>query len=242
MKNNNLILFGLFAILTALSSCTHYYYAPNSHNVPLFQKQNEARISVATSRGDEFEGTEIQSAYSITKNVGLMLNGFYVNPQDGSEWGKGNLVEFGVGYFKPMGKYFVFETYGGFGKGKAINQYGLGKSTAKFSRYFVQPSIGFTTPWFDIAASSRFCWLDFYKIEYDKINLNDIVDLDYIKDHNSSFLFEPALTVRGGWKYIKFQMQLVLSKNLTTPELQQEKVNFNIGVYAVITDKYRSKP
>ena len=224
--------------MTALSSCSHYYYAPNSHNVPLFQEKKEARISVAASGGDEFEGIEVQSAYSITNNVGVMVNGFVVQPQEGSEWGKGNLIEAGIGFFKPLGKNFVFETYGGFGQGSVTNKYRIGESTFKFSRYFVQPSIGFTTPWFDIAASVRICELSYLQLDNNNTNSLDKAELDYIKDNKTSLLFEPALTIRGGWKYIKGQMQVGLSQNLTNPDFQQEEFNVNIGVYFTIASKY----
>ena len=263
--NNIFQALGLMIILASLNSCNHYYYAPNAHNVPLFQEKNEARITIARSGGDEFVGTEFQSAYSITKNIGVMFNGFFVLPgNDGglgsnemgeffnpiyssnttnAAWGKGHLFEFGVGYFKALNKYFVFETYGGFGWGKATNQYDRSStSTVNFRRHFIQPSIGFTTEWFDIAFSTRFCGLQYNNIDYNiKIDSYDKVDLEYIENNRFSVLFEPAITLRGGWRYIKIQTQWGLSRNLNNPKLAQEILNGNIGIYVVITDKYKKK-
>ena len=243
MKNLLSTTFCLASILLIFNSCTHYYYAPNMHNVPLFQEEKEMRIAVAKSGGDEFKGVEFQGAYSFTKNFGVMANGFFVNTQEGGEYGKGKLVELGAGYFKPLNKYFVFETYGGFGWGKAENQYAPGfTSTANFERYFIQPAIGFTSNWFDVAISSRICGLYYDKVDHNiSSNSYEIEDLDYIEDHTSSYLFEPALTVRGGWKYVKVQLQLGYSHNLNNPELQQEKLNANIGLYFSLSDKYREK-
>ena len=166
---------------------------------------------------------------------------FLFSQKKGAYSGKGNLIEAGVGFFKPIGKHFVFETYGGFGQGSVTNNSRIGRSTFKLSRYFIQPSIGFTTPWFDIAASARFCELSYNQLDSGKTISTDKTELDYITDNKTSLLFEPALTIRGGWKYIKCQMQLGLSQNLTNPDFQQEVFNFNLGVYVAISDKYKTK-
>jgi hypothetical protein len=64
-------------------------------------------------------------------------------------------------------------------------------------------------------------------------------DLNYIKINSSSLLVEPALTIRGGWKFVKIQTQLGLSRNLTNPGLMQEEVNLNVGLYITIATKYQ---
>ncbi len=236
----------LFTFLTAIillvfNSCTHYYYAPNAHNVPLFREERQARFTIAGSSGDEFEGIELQSAFSFTKHFGMMANGFFVRPDDGNKWGKGKLVEIGAGYFTSLNKYFVFETFGGFCWGEAINQYEPGfSSSIKFRRYFIQPDIGFITPWIDVAISARFCGLYYNDIDHNIHSLRYEIDhITYIEKNRFSYLFEPALTFRAGWKFIKIQLQLGLSHNLNNPDLQQEILNANIGLYFSLSEKYQ---
>jgi|AntAceMinimDraft_17_1070374.scaffolds.fasta_scaffold00582_17 hypothetical protein len=231
----NLLLLYSFVMLVFMSGCTHYYYAPNMHNVPLFKEKNEVRMLFARSSGDEFEGTEIQGAYAITNNIGVMANGFLADGQYENNYGKGYLVEIGTGYFKPLDKKVVFETFGGIGKGYVENGYGDGRwLSVKFMRYFIQPSIGFTSKYFDVAFSPRFSCLNFGNTqhsllyeEYDVVSMG----LNNINNNKCSILFEPAFIVRGGWKFIKLQAQLGLSSNLNNPDLKQEDVNISIGAY-----------
>lgn len=244
--NPGLLLF--IILIICFSSCTHYYYAPNTHNVPLFEKKNEARISASRSTGDEFVGTEFQAAYSVTNNIGIMANGFFAKGGDDYENGKGKLIEFGIGYFKPFARSAVFEIYGGLGGGNVDNNYGDGTSSrVKFTRYFIQPSIGFTSNPFDVAISSRFCGLNFHDISYNYTEDEyfylpyDYYDVENIRHNKFSLLFEPALTIRAGWQYVKIQAQLGLSANLTNPTFVQETMNFSLGAYFSITDKFQNK-
>ena len=66
----------LFVII--LSGCTHYYYAPNVQNVPLFTGKNEFRLSGQfgytvwdlIELGDQQTTCiDLQSAYSLTNNI-----------------------------------------------------------------------------------------------------------------------------------------------------------------------------
>ena len=68
----------LYVIILNFQSCSDYYYAPNSHNIPLFEKEKQTRISITKSGGHEFSGIEIQSARSITENTAIMINCFFV--------------------------------------------------------------------------------------------------------------------------------------------------------------------
>lgn len=237
----------LLVILTSLNSCSHYYYAPNSHNVPLFQKEKEARIRIALSQGltslserEKHVGVEIQGAYSITKNIGIMVNGFFVKSQSANNddvWGKGSFIEFGSGYFKQLINKSVFEIYAGIGRGTVTNQYDVTRmtSTVNFTRYFIQPSIGMHSKGFDFAFSPRFCGLNFNKIAYkNNIYQGDKQDLEYMKNNEFSFLFEPAVTIRAGGQHFKLQGQMVYSHNVSNPKLAQGVFNFNVGVLIII--------
>src|SRR5688572_358912 len=84
-------------LILMLSSCTHYYYMPNSQNIPLFEGRNEARLSVKAATGDEVNATEVQAAYSPVNHLGVMLN--YMSARGGASGednGNGRLVEAGA--------------------------------------------------------------------------------------------------------------------------------------------------
>lgn len=222
----------IIGLLFSFTSCVHYYYAPNAHNVPLLKQKGDTKMTLAISGGDEFTGFEAQVATAVSEKFGVIGNFIYARgdseTDNYADSGSGYLFEVGAGYFKPIGRKFVFETYGGLGLGSVSNKYDPGTSKVKFTRIFLQPTIGFTTKGFDIALSSRFAGLNYHSIDS---NSYDDYDLEYIRDHKFSFLFEPALTIRGGWEETKIQLQYVISKNLSNPSLSQEKSNLSIGLF-----------
>lgn len=229
--------------ISFFSSCVHYYYAPNSHNVPLFQEKGEVRLAGVTSYGSYHKGTEFQGAVSITDKIGIIGNSYTAQGgnKEKNNYGEGTYFEAGCGYYKPVMEKFVFETYGGIGLGNVENRYNdYGYSNLDFSKYFLQPSFGFTSKYFETALSVRFCGL-----YYDKINDHTIQDdkekIEYIKSHKFSYLFEPAITYRVGWKYLKIQLQYAFSINMNYPKFPMDGANLNIGLYLSIANKYLKK-
>ncbi|MFH1005089.1 MAG: hypothetical protein V1781_06305 [Bacteroidota bacterium] len=244
IKKITITIFLLFAVL--LCSCSHYYYMSNIQNVPLFKEKNECRLSLAAAAGEEISGTEVQGAYSVTDNFAIMTNFMLAESGDNSKnnWGKGNYIDGAIGYYKPLDEFAVFEIYGGFGASKqhhqyANNNYNNGTSDLSFTKLFLQPSIGLTFNAFDIALSTRICNLSFFKIDnqIDKRN-SEFYYLDTIAQNRNSYLLETALTIRGGWKYVKVQLQFGGLKNFTNPNLRFETHYGSISLYITIAKRY----
>lgn len=163
---------GLLIGLCFFSSCSHYYYGPNFHNVPIFKQKNEARLSGNASTADEVGAFNVQAAYSPTKEVGVLANAYVANADMSTKrspsGGKGQLYELGAGYFKPLGRNdsnwvkgkFVFEAYGVLGMGSAKNWY---KNPYPINWYlrtnlfkaYVQTSLSFATNIVDITFSQK---------------------------------------------------------------------------------------
>ena len=223
------------AVLLILTGCTPYYYAPNMHNVPLFQGKNEFRLDFSGSTGHEYSGYEVQTAVAPADHFGIMLNGFRVKKDNNinDRWGKGYLVEGAIGTFIPWDKHSIFEIYGGMGYGNIENGYNdQSSSLLDFNRIFIQPSVGFTSEYFDLAISSKICGLKYNNIKlHGNIESDDLENITYINQHPLSILFEPAFTLRTGWKYLKIQFQMGFSRNLNNPDLKQENLNMNLGLY-----------
>jgi len=236
----------------SLTSCTHYYYVQNAHNVPLFREEGEYRLSASSGGGDESNCTEIQTAYSVNNHMALMAN--FMTAKDGDNiqysWAKGKYYDGAVGYYSPLGGNGVFEVYGGVGTCNQHHQYGGdipdGTSDLTFTKYFVQPSIGLTFKGFDIALSARISKLYYNKIVANPIPTNyynpnidpEFKELDTIAQNRSSLLFEPAITIRGGWKYVKVQMQFAKTNDLTFSNLHYEQYHFTLGLYIAIAQRY----
>src|SRR5690349_20551879 len=131
MKTNFLLLTISGCIMLSATSCVHYYYAPNSNNVPLFKEKNEMRIQAQYSTvgpvsdyTDAIGGFEIQSAYAVGNHTAVQLNFLHANYDDEYGSGDGNYIEAAAGYFRPsVDKHWIFETYAGLGIGSVNSTY-----------------------------------------------------------------------------------------------------------------------
>lgn len=159
----------LFLLLSALSlsNCTHYYYTPNTLNVPNLRERHDATISVGYYYGDtDVEGFELKSVYSPSKNIGLMLNHLHIKKATGEhaeDWGRGRLTELGFGGYWPVGL-FSLSVFGGYGRGLSEhsflsqNQMGAREpmlAKLAFEQWFVQPNITFQWDWFQLGIAAK---------------------------------------------------------------------------------------
>ena len=224
------------AALFVFTSCNPKYYSPNTQNVPLISAQGEKNITVAAN-GNQ---VELQGAMGVTDKIALQLNGGLYIPkdQDNGNGGKGNFIEVGAGYFKEVQPNWVFETYAlaGFGSFKnylpstiADNPGTKGDLSANIFRVGVQPNFGYKTKYFSAMVSSRFVNLSYSNIKGDLIFAGE-QQLTYLKDNNSNFLIEPALTLRGGLEKVKLQVQYGYSFNVSNSHFRQDKPFLTVGL------------
>lgn len=226
MKNT---LFTMLITCIALSnvSCVHYYYAPGSNNVPLFKEKNEMRIQAKYSTVgldaislESIGGFELQTAYAVGQHVGVQLNYFYAgdsDPEYGS--GNGNYIEAAAGYFKLLkNNDWIFESYGGIGRGAVNSVYKTAyiQESAKtsFTKFFVQPSFGFSSTYFSAAFSSKFSLVNFGVHSSSLSQQHNPDDYGYIESfkHGKSYLWwEPGVLIRAGFKEMQLCMQATYS-------------------------------
>lgn len=219
-------------VLCSLITSCKTVYQPNAINTPLLNNEGEVRVSV--------DQQNIQAAYAITDHAGVMLNGFYVKEKSDNNTiqGSGGLVEVGFGYFTRV-RPFIFETYVGGGMGsvqfseeKMDNNNQMQRYTfdARGMRFFVQPSFGLGTRFFDVALTPRFV-----VGKYNSVNTNystqDQIDGKFYQIDQPVWSFiEPAITVRGGYQWIKLQAQFGLAQKLNSEPLSYKDSFVNVGI------------
>lgn len=223
-------------LISFLSSCSWIYYVPNKQNVTLFKQKNEFEANLALATGEQYAGLEMQAAYSITNHIAIQGNYFSWFAIDNSF---GFIAEAAPGYFTSLGDKFVFETYAGIGRGHSF--YPLGEIIpsetnvleVQFDRYFIQPGIGFTTNNFDIAFSTRFCVVDYFgKKPYAWTANDDFTEIS-AEQLNQFYTLDPALTIRLGFRNVKFQFQTLYVYSIESKfenGIFYDRWNINLGI------------
>ncbi|MDD4150901.1 MAG: hypothetical protein PHE33_12825 [Bacteroidales bacterium] len=178
-----------------LNSCAPLY-VPNVVNAPMLREKEELNVSGHLG----ISGFDAQGAYAVTDNFALMVNGSYLNSTSDStsNYHKHIFVEAGIGYYKPIKKHFIFDVYGGYGIGK-IHAFSTGLfsaySNTYVNRFFVQPSFGFTSSYFEAAITPR----------------SVVVFANDKTKPMTGFFIEPTLILKAGAPNLKFVAQLGLS-------------------------------
>ena len=201
IKLSNFLIMSLFALLS--SSC-HLLYLPNQVNAPMLTDKNDLSGNISLG----LSNLNLQAAYSPVKNVGLMINyagGKDINSDNDNISNSYSFIEFGAGYYKPIGKSLLFDIYGGYGVGDAKTFDAVwDESTTingKYSRIFIQPSITFSvSEAFDANLAIRPVFI-----------LMEKTTDNYTRTQSGSTFLEPVLTLKYGWKYIKIINQLGFS-------------------------------
>lgn len=236
MKNLRRLLFLAIGLGLGFASCSPKYYAPNTQNVPLISQKGETNLTLS---GNDSQ-VEFQGAYGVGNNFAIKANGglFIPSDLDNGNGGSGKFIEFGGGYYKLLNTHLIFETYGilGFGSFEnhlpsTIEDYPqtTGDISANLVRVGIQPNIGFKSKYFTLALSSRFVNLSYNNIEGD-LMFGDKSQAQYLEDHSSNFLIEPALTVRAGLEKVKLQLQYGYSFNASDISFKQKRALLTMGL------------
>ena len=237
-------------VMFVFPSCTHYYYGPNSNNVPLLKQKNDAAIAGAFAAADETSGFEFQSAYAFANHVGGMLNFYTANGKrsgSNTSYSKGSAtyVEIGGGYFTPVATEgrWIFETYAGIGTGTVNNSYSQTEnSKVNATKVFIQPSFGYRSNagTFQAAISSRFSSVNL-KLQQSTLNSNNSPDqyakLQDLKNNGNNIYWEPSVVLRGGLSNVFFQLQYTASSGFKTHTYLTQPDLISLGVFFAFSGK-----
>jgi len=243
-----------FITLTVLfiTSCTRYYYKPNPVNVPLFTKGGQAHVNIFSLSGSENEHgynfTDLQACVSPVNHIGIIANyntySYTTTQPDfaaGKVAAKSSFAEVGVGAYHATGgekHKMVLDIYAGGGSGNFNSDVDM-----RMKRLFIQPGIGLRSSYFDIAFATRISRITYFGLDANgrddsylvNKGLIDIVGNEKI-DGSSYTFFEPCITMRGGYKYAKLQLQLVLSTPMSAITWNYNPVRASAGLYITVEE------
>jgi hypothetical protein len=243
MKTKSILISSVF--LAFLSSCSTTMYVSNTVNVPLLKEKGEVKINVDQSNA--------QIAVAVGKRWGVMANGFYRSYEKQENYvHEGTFGELGFGYFKPFRNRMVFETYTGLGIGTIDKKQTFASDdntvywasfSAQGTKAFLQPVIGYGGRFFDVAFSPRFSFVKYTHFKAYGYTEEQLAE-DYLDNKRLTkgiyTIAEPAFTVRGGYKFIKLQLQYGLTMNLSQQELRHSPYFTSLGLVIDIAKWYNA--
>lgn len=247
----------LLATVLLISSCSRYYYKPNGVNVPQLTKAGQFHLTGTGSISSESDVngtstntmsvTDIQASGSPLNHLGIMAGYSSYNytttvPDfaSGNVNAKANLAEIGVGGYYAVGGErikMVVDLYGGVGFGNIQSDI-----DANVTRMFLQPSIGMRSNWFDVAFAPRLVNLKFSDLNTKGRSMDYLIQQGlYIPggttiDGNNYTFFEPSLTMRAGYKFVKVQFQYVLSIPTTAIAWNHSPGRLSFGLHFALED------
>lgn len=239
-----------------VTSCGPVLYSNVGQNVPLFQEKGEFSGQAAYSAGFgawDAHGIGLQGAYSVSDKVALIGSYYSMkddDPYDDNEWeGNGSYVEFGGGLFGgDSEKIFLYEAFAGIGTGSIQNQSLVNQGefiNVKFIKPFIQPSIGFSSRYLEMALTPRIAYLSYTsKNDFNfSQNGSQINPSLYFGNNDNKILFEPGLMIRGGVPGVKLELQYNYS-TLGEPIQDYTFVNdsyFSVGLRFLISERTAPK-
>lgn len=202
----------LLATTCVTVSAQHYYYVPNSINMPVLKKPNNAGVSFGFGSGGGINTTELQSYYSPRKSVAVMFN--YMGARDRSLLGNNHqgmnfhLYEIGAGLYEVQ-SHGSASLWGGIGLANAYNYFALEKAAnLNLVRGFLQSDIHYQDKFFQTGIGLRLS-----RVKYSKgrvavdIPADDLAAIVKIEEQSAFFL--PELSVNAGVRFspVTFSVQ-----------------------------------
>jgi hypothetical protein len=265
MKNRNLFILSVLLIIQ-ISSCRtpRLIYSPSPPNNPYFREKGESKLAAFYSGGDSNKasgeynlGFDLQSAYAITNNLALTAGYFQRNEKevfslfdrrhfDSSVINyKRKLTDFGMGYFKALGKSRVafFNLYAGAGFGnfsftdRGIDSLGMNYNRAysnDMMKWYIQPSLNlFPGENFRLGFIWKYCIVNYsnQQTSYTVHELN-YFDLDLLKKKTLDF-FDMTLNTQvsfKGAKWLAIEGSVTLSSDPFENSVNLEARNFNASI------------
>jgi hypothetical protein len=265
-KRSSVLKVGFWCLMLAIgtSSCSRYYYRPNSVNAPLLANAGDVHImgGIMPDETDELNYSRtdntiwgVQMAASPIKHIGII--GSYTKykcditsntrPEEGMVDARANVWDIGAGGYyiireKDRGLKFLVDMYAGYGWGDMKSDVNM-----DLNKIFLQPGIGLRTDYFDVAFNLRFNGVKYSNLQTNGMSDNYLDIHGIVTDYGKSivdkrhFFVEPAFTIRGGYKFVKAQMQVTHASAIQNVPWRYNSTLFTAGIYFALEDLLRLK-
>ncbi len=175
----------------------HYYYSPNSIQIPDLSSKHDANLRFGYALGN-IDGVELQGAYSPAAHLGVMVNYFVTKNrkrQPNADIGTGLQFLEGALCAYQVVRRTTGSLTAGFGQGRFFNHYGNDlHSDLKVNRWFVQPGIHYADRSLLGGFSLRFSRLSYPRGDSDfAINEAELAALQTIEASSPFFIPEIGL-------------------------------------------------
>lgn len=179
---------GALSAILSLLNCSQQHYSPNIIYTPVVEKKGDVTVSAALIGGENTLSGHFHASYSPLNHGLLMVNHyrtsaafhnsstiFFPPSEPFTQSYKIQLTEGCIGAYRPI-SFGIGTIMAGWGMGTTLNDYGQTRlANLKFSRVFVQPSLGFKNSWFRIGMGLRLVRLHFISGQVDyRIEPHDI--------------------------------------------------------------------
>lgn len=230
------------------AACNSYYYRPSGINDPLFTGGGQLHACFAgtseTNDSDRSYCTDLQLAYSPVNHLGILANysTYAFRPYDKNvAKADAYLLEAAAGGYVVPGKgkrKLIADLYIGGGAGQLRSDVDM-----RLRKFFVQPGIGVRGRIVDMVFNFRFS-----NIRYADLNVKGH-DLTYLNDHhlvdttsgrnidNGTYtFFEPGVTLRTGYKFVKAQFQAAFAAPVSVVSWHYNGLRFTFGLHLNLED------
>lgn len=246
-----------FAFLLLVSSisftaCNRYYYKPTAINDPLFTKGGQVHAAFAGSIGngddkddqDRTYFTDLQLGFSPINHLGVVgsYSTYAYRPYDltGTP-ADGHIVEGGIGGYGAFGKRkakLVVDLYAGGGGGVLTSDVDM-----KLRKLYLQPGIGMRSNYFDAVINLRFSNIKYSDLDPKGHDVSYLIDHKLIDtfnnrriDQGSITFYEPGVTLRAGYKFVKVQLQAAFALPITPISWHYNGIRYTVGLHFNLED------
>ncbi len=226
----------LSPLILLLHSCAPTYYVPETHHADMLKEKGDMNVYLGLGNASGTKLTETQVAYSPIKGLGLGAHlSSYNFKQDAYHPGNGKGILVGglVGYDKKISSSVILNLNGIIDYGKFSTQLnsssGMGDLTSNALRYGIQPVIGFSKRFLEVATSNRFMVLN-YKNPSGSLVYNGINQVDYLQQYSRILMSEHAFMIRIGTGSLKWQVMASTTANYTKKDFAQSRILLSTGI------------
>ena len=215
-------------IIITMQSCSSSYY-PSHANVGMFRAKNELKANAGISASS----ANVDLSYSITDNFLITAGAFGFLQKDSYvnnvvyRGGKGYSFTVAPGFYKYFGKQTVFEALAGYG----YNYTNSDDVEGNFHKFYIQPSIGLSKKYFELAFTSRLTTV--------------LIDKNSFRDKRPTqvdMFIEPIGTIRAGGENFKVTTQIGFTIPTSKLNYQINPVYWSLGLMYHLRNKKAAWP